>query len=170
MFLRRFFFVIVLVISAGSAAFAQDEFCEAVNAIIMDAPNQFRNVRGNAMGARGEIWASSIKVPGTISSRFVYAMGLFYEGGFFQSKDISKLRPVYEKYIRLLNECLSQQGYKMTSQPNFNPGLEAYKKQVFMLPERMSSASAGAPSHITLEATYSKTVGYYTLVMYIFEH
>ncbi len=116
------------------------------------------------------IWASGIKVPGGIGARFVASMGLFYECAFFQTKNRDEIQAVYDKYKGLLTNCLKPEGYTLSTQPNFYPGLESYKKLVFM-PEPTRDAKAdSAPAHITLEATYSKEAGQYTIVLFIFEH
>jgi hypothetical protein len=95
-------------------------------------------------------------------------MGLFYECAFLQSKKKEDVGPAYERYKKQLNECLIAAGYELTQQPNFYPNLESYKKLVYMPKENENSKEA--PSHITLEATYNKDLGLYTVVLYIFQH
>jgi hypothetical protein len=94
-------------------------------------------------------------------------LGLFYEGAFFQTTDISEVRAVYEEHKKELTDCLLAQGYKLTMQDNFYPGMKDYKKLVFMPDDAKAKTP---PPHITMEAAYNKTVGKYTVVMYIFEH
>ncbi len=169
MFLRKIFLCFLFVIGiSGSVHAQQDEVCDAINAIVRDAPNQFRNVRGDAVKSR--IWACSIQVPGTISSRFVGSMGLFYEGAVLQTKNKDDVKAVYDKYKAILKDCFSAQGYKMITEDNFYPGLEAYKKLAFMPPAKDDQKSSDMPAHAAIEVTYSKQVGYYTVVLYIFEH
>ena len=124
------------------------------------------------------MWAVGIKVPGAIGTRLVSSMGLFYEGAFYQTKNKEELKTVYEKYKNLLTSCLASQGYKLSKQPNFYPGLGDYKKLVFMKESgddgktatAPAHASDSAPPHIAMEADYSKESGKYTIVMFIFEH
>jgi hypothetical protein len=171
MFFKRVALVFMLLFSCVTVGLAQqDDFCEAVNAITGDAPNQFRNIKGNMRNSGPGVatWACGIKVPGTINSRFVASMGLFYEGAFFQTKKKEEVANAYQKYGAMMQSCLLAQGYKLTLQDNFFPGMKEFKKLVFM---RDTKEDAGkAPAHLTMEATYSKEVGYYTVVMYIFEH
>jgi hypothetical protein len=115
-------------------------------------------------------WSSGIKIPGTIASRFVASMGLFYEGAFLQTKNKNELREAYEKNKILLNNCLSANGYVLSSLPNFYPKMEDLKKIAWMVEPGENTKPANAPAHITLEATFNKDIGNYTLVMYIFEH
>ncbi len=112
------------------------------------------------------MWASGIQVPGNIGDRFVLSMGLFYECAFFQTKNKAELGPVYEKYKTLLNNCLLHEGYTLSLHPNFGQ-VSDYKKLVFM---KEGKDDTIPPPHITLEATYSKATGHYTIVMFIFEH
>ncbi len=173
MLFRKALLILVVATSASAMVYGQsDEFCRAVSAITRDAPNQFRNVRGNALnaGLNAFIWASSIKVPGTINSRFVGSSGLFYEGALFQSKNKDEVAPAYDKYKSMLNECLSAKGYKMANHPNFYQGMTAYKKLVFMQEIDPGTKQVSPPPHITMEVTYNKDMSLYTIVFYIFEH
>jgi len=167
-------FIFICFIAYGSVkVYGQDdEFCNALTTIMHDAPNKFRNIRGNVTddNANATMWACGIKVPGTINSRFVASMGLFYEGAVFQSKNKGELGAVYEKYKGLLNSCLLPDGYNMSLAPNFTPGLDDYKKIVFMQEPKEDIKPENAPAHITMEALYSKETGYYTVVFFIFEH
>jgi len=174
MFIKSFFVLLVFAVTGYTEVSGQQgDFCSAVAAITRDAPNKFRNVRGQLIAAKSNAttWACSIKVPGTISSRFVASMGLFYEGGFFQAKNKEEIKAVYEKYKSQLSGCLLPQGYKLSLQENFYPGLEDYKKLVYMQEVKEEDTTAKSPpAHITMEATYSRQLGLYTVVMYIFEH
>lgn len=169
MFVRQF--LLLLLVCAGYVSFSQtDEFCNAMMVITRDAPSRFRNIRGNVIsdGPNATSWASGVKVPGTIGARFVASMGLFYEGAFLQTKNKSQLKEQYEKYKVMLHNCLPAYGYKLSQLPNFYPGLEDCKKLVYMREPDENAKSA--PAHITLEATYNKDIGNFTLVLYIFEH
>lgn len=167
----RVILVFLIFTSSGLCNAQTGDVCGAIMAITRDAPAKFKNIRGKMQQTNPgtTIWESGIKVPGSIGSRFVLSMGLFYECAFFQSKNKSELEPAYENYKTLLNNCLLHEGYTLSLQPNFYPGLERYKKLVFMT-EKVAPGMEGAPAHIALEATYSKTTGLYTLVMFIFEH
>ena len=156
----------------GKAIGQQGDFCDAISVIMRDAPNKFRNVRGKLQQANvnATFWDCSINVPGTLKSRFVASMGLFYEGAFMQSKNKDDVQSVYDTYKALLSSCLGAQDFKMTIQPNFFPGMEAYKKLVYMQEIKDDVQMDHPPAHTALEATYSKDLGTYTVVMYIFEH
>ncbi len=145
------------------------DFCKAVSTIIKDAPNGFRNIKGKP-DQSGHVWACGIKVPGTLASRFVESMGLFYEGGFFQTKNKEELKGAYEKYKGILSSCLSAQGYTMTQVDNFYPGMGDYKKVIFMNEQENEPQTSKPPAHITMEVLYSKDLGNYAIVMYIYEH
>ena len=166
---KSLFLTIVMLTAAYNSHARPADVCNAINTIVRDAPNKFRNIRGAAQqsGLHVSSWACGIQVPGTIASRFVSSMGLFYEGAFFQTTDISEVRAVYEEHKKELTDCLLAQGYKLTMQDNFYPGMKDYKKLVFMPDDAKAKTP---PPHITMEAAYNKTVGKYTVVMYIFEH
>lgn len=148
------------------------DFCEAINAIVMDAPNSYTNIRGRMMGsnANATMWSSTIKIPGTIGYRIVNSMGLFYEGALMQSKLREKVKPVYDEYRQKLKNCLEPQGYKLTEQKNFAKGLEDYPKLVFMKEIPENTPTEKLPPHITMEAMYNKDIDKYTVVMFIFQH
>jgi hypothetical protein len=183
MFIKRFVFLALVACTFFSTAYSQnDDFCKAVMAIVNDAPNSFRNIKGAPLKGSG-MWECGIKVPGTIASRFVYAMGLYYEGAFFQTKNKEDLKGAYEKYKEILSACVSAKGYTMTAVDNFYPGLGNYKKLIFMREEKEDEVIAKPktksaskpkqplpPAHFAMEVDYSKEVGKYTIVMFIFEH
>ncbi len=165
--------VLLFAFNPGYTAFGQDEdFCNAVLTITHDGVNKFRNTRGKLLDANMNAtnWACGIKIPGTINSRFVASMGLFYEGAFYQTRNKDSVRAVYDKYKDLLRNCLKGEGFKMSTQDNFFPGMSAYKKLVFMQEMKEDAKVASAPPHLAMEATYSKDIGLYTVVLYIFEH
>jgi hypothetical protein len=118
------------------------------------------------------MWASSIKIPGTIGYRIVQAMGLFYEGALIQTSDKEKLQPVYDEYKKKLTECLTPMGYKISYQDNVVASLGDLKKVVFMqdIKEYQDGDDISKlPPHVTMEATYNKQGGF-TIVIFIFEH
>jgi len=177
----RFLVFISILYTSCATSYAQSssDFCDAVNAILKDAPNQFRNIKGRMteQNMNATMWASGIKVPGAIGTRFVSSMGLFYEGAFYQTREKGELRGIYDKFKGLLSGCLLPQGYKMSQLDNFYPGLGEYKKLVFMqepkddpMADTAAHAAHYAPAHVTMEADYSKETGKYTIVMFIFEH
>jgi hypothetical protein len=173
MFLRRILLTLLVYTIAYSYTCAQtDDFCDAITAIVRDAPNQFRNIKGKAIraGTNALAWECGIKVSGSIDSRFVASNGLFYEGAFFQSKNKNEVRAAYDKYKELLGFCLQLQGYKLTVQDNFYPGMSSYKKLAFMPEIKGDIKLQDLPAHVTMETTYSKDVDKYTIVVYIFEH
>lgn len=181
MFLKRFIITLVICLSAGQFVAAQSsDVCNAITAILRDAPNQFRNIKGRMIESNmnATMWAAGIVVPGSIGTRFVASMGLFYECAFYQTRSREELKPHYEKYKALLTDCLAPQGYTLFQHDNFYPGMGDYKKLVFMQEDKEipitdsanNHISAVAPPHITLEADYSKETGKYTVLMIIFEH
>ncbi len=147
------------------------DFCKAIHVITADAPNKFKNIRGNVQKSNPgtTIWAAGIKIPGGISARFVASMGLFYECAFFQTGKKEELKLVYDKYKSELAACLHD-GYSMDTQPNFYPGIADFKKIVFWPVVKDDTKADNAPAHIVMEAAYNKDVGLYTIVLYIFEH
>lgn len=149
-----------------------DDFCNAITTIVRDAPNKFRNIKGKITesNANATMWACGITVPGTIGSRFVSSMGLFYEGVFFQTRNKDGLKASYDKYLAVMSNCLVPAGYKLSMQDNFSTGMESYKKAVF-LPLSDGETKPGIPKgHFAMETIYSKEMNQYTIVMYIFEH
>lgn len=157
-------------IFAPSISRAQDDFCEGVTAILHDAPNQFRNVRGNISetGPNADIFKPSFIVQGTINSRFVATMGLFYEGALCQTKVLKLAAEQYEAYKLKLNDCLTPLGYKMRLHDNFYPGLSQYKKVVFLPDFKDDIEDKHLPGHVTMELDYNKSNGAYTLIVYIY--
>jgi hypothetical protein len=173
MFIKKVLFLLFISVAYNNSGYGQTEnFCDAVTTIVRDAPNQFRNIKGKfrSSDATAAIWDCGIKVPGTIGSRFVSSMGLFYEGAFFQANTVTQLPAYYEKVKQGLLQCLTPLGYKMTLSDNFSPGLSGYKKVVFMLEPKDDKPTAKPPAHVTLEALYNKDINKYTVVMYIFEN
>jgi hypothetical protein len=164
---RKILLMCLFILPAMGRASAQD-LCDAVNTIARDAPNKFRNIAGKvlASSADGASWESGIKVPGTIASRFVKSMGLFYEGALYQSGTADGLDEQYNKWLTTLETCLVGAGYNVSFQDNFQAGLEKYKKVVFLLDD-----PNGIPQHdhMSLEVLYNKDSHLYTIVMYIFE-
>ena len=151
---------------------AQEDFCEAVTAILRDAPNKFKNVRANLTQTShgSEAYKSSIMVPGTITSRFVYSMGCFYEGALNQSKNLDHMKAAYDKYKGLLEKCLTPLGLNMRLNENFYPGLSEYKKVVFLPAYSKNTDFRKLKGHISMEVDFSKETGLYTLIFYIYEH
>jgi hypothetical protein len=170
--MRRFLLMLMLSMVNICVYGQDDDFCDALNAIARDAPNKFRNIKGNVMQETGSAvtWACGVKVPGTISSRFVASMGLFYEGAVFQAKNKEELKAIYDKYRGQINACLAPQGYIVSLSPNFAPGLENLKKVVFMKEPGENIKPDNAPAHMAMEALYSKETRLYVIVVYIYEH
>jgi len=148
------------------------DFCTAMNTIMNDAPNQFRNVRGtqNSITQSAIIWDCNIPVPGVTKARFVAAMGLFYEGAVFQTKTISDLKPIYDSYKSKLDSCFSGKGYTISLADNFYPGLADYKKVAYLPQVTDETTVDNAPSHIAMEVDYDKANKTYSIVLYIFQH
>lgn len=173
MFIKRILLIVAVCLMSGPMMYAQqDDFCDAVTTITRDAPNKFKNIKGKLIesNVNASYWACGINIPGVIKSRFVSSMGFFYEGAFFQTRNKEEVQAIYNKYKDQLNACLSEQGYKLSLQDNFYPGMSSYKKLVFMQDLKEEAMPENAPPHLTMEATYSKELGLYTVVMYIFQH
>ena len=149
----------------------QSDFCDAVTTIMRDAPNKFRNIKGKVLQSNisAVIWDCGVKVPGTISSRFVLSMGSFYEGAFFQTREKEEIKTNYDNCKDRLVACLAPQGYTMSLTANFYAGLEAYKKIVFMKEPGEGKKIDSLPPHIAMEVVYNKDAKNYTIIMYIFE-
>ena len=172
MLLKPLLFCFVFLLAITGTVSAQDDFCEAVTAILRDAPNQFRNVRTNVIQTShaSKIFKSGITVPGTISSRFVASMGNFYEGALAQSKTVAGIKDAYDNYKKQLSVCLDPQGLTISYGDNFYPGLEEYKKVVYMPPFNKDTSIKSLKGHVTMEVDYNKNSGLYTLLFYIYEH
>ena len=181
MFIKRFSLLLFIICAVYNKGYGQaNDFCNAVNVILRDAPNKFRDIKGRMTesGLYATIWVSGINVPGAITTRFVESHGLFYEGAFYQTRDKETLRAAYNKYKDLLSSCLLPQGFKMSLHDNFYPGLGDYKKVVFIQEPAdelhadtvTAHISDTIPPHVAMEVDYSKESGKYTIVMFIFEH
>ncbi len=170
MFVKRLIITVAVSLIAVSTYAQKNDFCDAVSAILKDAPNQFRNIRNpnpEKGGQNSITYKSGINIPGTIISRFISSMGFFYEGALKQAKTPEGLKDDYEHYKTILNTCLESKGYKMRLTPNYITGLENYKKVIFM-PDFKASATPPI-GHVALEVDFNKTSGMYTLIIYIFE-
>lgn len=171
--LRQSLFVLFFAL-CFSPSYAQGEkdFCDAVTAILRDAPNRFRNIRGKVTDGNisAEVWESGIKVPGTIASRFVASHGMFYEGALYQTKKIQELQPVYYKYKKMMDNCMLPKGMTLSTSDNFYTGLEAYKKCAYLPPTTGEPKLEDMPGHVALLVDYRKDNGTYTIELYIYEH
>ncbi len=162
--------VTLSVLTCTSAQAQISDFCDAVSTILKDGPNQFKNIRHpdpERSGGNGLVYKSNINVPGTIISRFVASMGMFYEGALKQAPTSDLIKPEYDRIIAELNECLIAKGYAMRSAPNYIKGLESFKKIMFM-PDFKASATPPY-GHVTLEVDFNKESKQYTLILYIFQ-
>ena len=171
MFIRKVILAAALSMFALSHTYAQKtEFCDAVSAILKDGPNEFKNIRHpdpERSGGNGLVYKSNINVPGSIISRFVASMGLFYEGALKQAPTPELIKPEYDRIIAELNDCLAPKGYAMRSVPNYIKGLESFKKIMFM-PDFKASTTPPV-GHVTLEVDFNKDSKQYTLILYIFQ-
>jgi hypothetical protein len=144
----------------------QNDFCDGVLAIMHDAPNRFRNIRGKELqqNATAIIWESGINITGTTASRFVFSNGIFYEGALLQTRDSSELRGTYNRYENLLDSCLLHRGFSRLLTKNKDVLLATFDKIAY-LPEELTTAT-----HAALEVTYMKNNGLYTLELFIYCH
>ena len=174
MFLKQ---LLLTTATVASCTFAQAQvtFCEAVNSILADAPEGFQHIKGRMMESNmnATMWASTIKLPGSIGYRLVQSMGLFYEAAIFQSSDKEKIQPYYEEYKQKLADCLGPKGYKMSMQDNVTAGLGDFKKVVFL--KDIGDPKEGAtlkdlPPHVTMEVLYNKDKGGFSVVIFLFQH
>jgi hypothetical protein len=171
-FMKKCFSLLFAICIYCSYAHAQEAaFCDALSTIMNDAPNKFRNIRGDvvASGMNDIAWSCTIKVPGVYKSRFVSSMGYFYEGAFLQTKDTAYLKPIYDTCKAMLDHCLLPQGYQLFRSPNFESMLGAYSKLVYMLDSKDDNP-AKAPPHVALEVLYNKDRSVYNITMYVFDH
>ena len=171
MFVKRLLGVIAFSLLALSSYAQGADFCEAVSAILRDAPNQFKNTRTKVMTttAGSTTYKCGIPVPGTINSRVVASMGVFYEGAVYQSKTTVGLKEHYDHYKKLLSDCLVPKGFSVRSGDNFYPGLVDFKKVMFMPVSEDGKGYRKGVGHASMEVDYNKQSGLYTLIFYIFE-
>lgn|GEM_PF-864791 len=162
----------LLTCSALAVQAQQTDFCDAITAILRDAPNKFRDIRGKKINASQSalVWESGIKVPGTIASRFVAQSGIFYQGAVFQTRDIYDLKDEYLKYKKILDACLLPKGMTLSASDNFKPGLSQYKKLSYLPPLEGEASLEKMTGHVAMDVDYSKDTGYYTILIFIYEH
>lgn len=168
--MKNLLFIFIFFIGCmRNASAQQSDFCSAVSVILKDAVDHFRNVRHPDPEniASGTTYKCTIPVPGVSVARFIAATNLFYEGALKQAKTADELKPEFDKYKEWLNACLSSKGYIMREVPNRNPGLEKYKKVMFMAD--FSQNGPPAIGHVTLDIDYNKISGLYTILLYIYE-
>lgn len=169
MSLKKILFAACLVAcSATTHVFAQSGFCTSLHALIADAGNKFTISRGNTIKASSNavIWECKTKLPGVLSARIVSSMGIFYEGALFQTTEKDVLNEKYRQFTTELNNCLGKEGYKETKVGNFTPGLEAYKKVIYM---KDDASIENPPPHVSLEVLYNKDAKNYTIILYVLE-
>ncbi len=167
---KQVFKVFVLCLLPACLRAQESDFNDAVTAIMRDAPSDFRDVKGKQKNNSifAIVWDCSIRVPGTIASRFVYSKGLYYEGALAQTTDTAQIRKVYTEYAAKLDSLLVPQRYQRNDFENFYPGLEHFPKATW-LPERPKNPLEALP-HLALEVMYSKELKSFTAVMFIYEH
>jgi hypothetical protein len=173
MLFKKTILLLSILASIFTHTYAQNpDFCEGVIVVLNDAPNGFKNIKGRMLESNmnATMWKSTVQIPGTVGYRIVQSMGLFYEAGLLQTTSKDDLRPVYEKYKKLLNDCLSPLGYILSTQDNFTAGISDFKKLVFIKEVNETTTTADLPSHVTMEVTYSSQVGKFTIVLFIFQH
>jgi len=146
------------------------DLCEGIEKIVRDAPTGFKAVKDTIIriNESGIAWSCKIAIPGIKRSRIVSVMGLRYEGALYQTKDKSDLEAAYQKYKGELNGCLLGNGYELSTGDNFYPGLDAYKKLIYIMPAKDDAVAP--PAHVSVEVDYSKQMGLYTIVLYIWQH
>ncbi len=147
-------------------------FCDVVNTILKESDSKFKNIQGKMMemNATATMWASTVKLPGSIGYRIVNSMGFFYESAVLQTTNRNEIKPIYDEYKKKLSECLRPQGYEISYQENFTAGLSDYKKVVYMKKVKEDTPLEELPPHVTMEVTYSKEVGKFTVVIFLFQH
>jgi len=169
MFFRIF---VALLLFMPTLCRAQDDVCEALTAILRDAPNEFRNVRTQLVetGVSLKAYRTGIHVPGTIKERFVKSFGLFYEGALAQSTNTTDLKTKFDLYKKMLDRCLAPMGLKGSNRPLFDPRLKDFQKIVYLPPYDKNSDVTSLKGHVAMEVDYNKANGTYTLELFIFEH
>lgn len=168
--MKKLLILCILFVCATQYANAQQsDFCAAVSVILKDAVNHFRNVHHPEPDKiNGEaIYKCTIPVPGISVARFIMAKNVFYEGALKQGKIADELKPEFDKYKTWLSACLTGKGYVMREVPNRTPGLEQYKKVMFIAD--FSQDGPPAAGHVTLDIDYNKISGLYTILLYIYE-
>jgi hypothetical protein len=171
--IKSFLLLVHLAFLGHVTAVAQSGgFCDVVNTILKESDSKFKGIQGKMMemNATATMWASTVKLPGSIGYRIVNSMGFFYESAVLQTTNRSEIKPIYDEYKKKLAECLSPQGYEISYQENFIAGLSDYKKVVYMKKVKEDTPLEELPPHITMEVTYSKEVGKFTVVIFLFQH
>jgi len=165
--------LLLAILGYNSTTYAQSGgYCDAVNTILKASETKFKNIQGKMMemNATATMWASTVKLPGSIGYRIVNSMGFFYESAVLQTTNKNEIKPIYDEYKKKLSECLTPQGYEISYQENFIAGLGDYKKIVYMKKVKEDTPLEELPPHVTMEVTYSKEVGKFTVVIFLFNH
>lgn len=171
--IKSILFLFLFATSGNAIAQAQSgSFCEVVNIILKESDSKFKNIQGKMMemNATATMWASTVKLPGSIGYRIVNSMGFFYESAVLQTTNRSEIKPIYDEYKKKLTDCLTPQGYEISYQENFIAGLSDFKKVVYMKKVKEDTPLEELPPHVTMEVTYSKEVGKFTVVIFLFQH
>ena len=164
--------LVLLLIIAPFICIAQNDCCEAVLAILRDAPNEFRNVRTNLLQTdlSYKAYRSGIHVPGAIQERFVASRGLFYEGAMAQSLNPESMRGKYDSLVNALDSCLKPLHFNRSNQPLFDPRLKNYKKIAFLPAYTADTDIRKLKGHIAVEIDYNKSNGAFTIELFIYQH
>ncbi len=173
MLIKRLLTILSIALATNaSAQLRMTNFCEGIDTIMKEAPTSFKNIKARLMEANvtGSMWASTIKLPGLVGYRIVESMGLFYEGALIQTTNKDKLGPVYDEYKKKITKCLEAKGYKLSTHENFTAGLSDYRKLVWMIPPKEGQKAEDLPPHVAMETMYSKEIGKFSIVMFIFQH
>lgn len=171
--IKSILFILLFTTTGSAIAQAQSGgFCDVVNTILKESDSKFKNIQGKMMemNATATMWASTVKLPGSIGYRIVNSMGFFYESAVLQTTNRNEIKPIYDEYKKKLAECLTPQGYEISYQENFIAGLGDYKKVVYMKKVKEDTPLEELPPHVTMEVTYSKEVGKFTVVIFLFQH
>jgi hypothetical protein len=161
----------LLFVLTFSVAHAQSfSFCEALDSLVRDAGSLFKNVKGAQLSANEKniVWACKLKVPDMQSARIVHFMGLFYEGGFYQTRDTTTLWKHYQECVSKMNSCLLPKGYKAYAFDNYEKELTRYKKKSYFLEAEGAKATTGRHPHVSIEVAVNKGTGTYSIVIYVY--
>ncbi|PQJ11923.1 hypothetical protein CJD36_009015 [Flavipsychrobacter stenotrophus] len=90
-------------------------FCNAVNAVMRDAPNKYKNISGKQISAAFDqvLWQSKLRIPGADTPIIEFGAGLWTDFlcRLYISADRAAAFDIYGKYKDALTSCLTQRGY-----------------------------------------------------------
>ena len=143
---------------------AVNDFCGSMNQLINDAFGGFVKAKGKEIEVHSEtaIWSSNMGLQGAVTSSLIFTISWHYEGIIYLGGSASDMATYYNKYKKLLGECLPGKGYDVSTEKNAAPKLGSYPGIIYSTP-------SGQAPRITMSVEYTESTNTYTLAVNIWQ-